>query len=179
MGNYNRCVAPNTPITLLVDVTANDMDNLTYRWTGPNGTIANATTASLTLDSVNADNDGYYYCYVSDPYGNQEYTYYYLYVDNGFTVSRVGNYDQGVAPNTSLTLSVNATANDASMITYQWSGPNGNIQDATGSSFTISSVNADPRGSYYCYVYDGYGGSEKVNFYVYVENNLSVEVVGD
>ncbi|MBR5380997.1 MAG: hypothetical protein IK136_00075, partial [Oscillospiraceae bacterium] len=90
-----------------------------------------------------------------------------------------GAYDFYVTPEDSCTLEVSLVDGDESSVTYQWyeehyeSGQGwtgwNEIQGATGSSYTISSV--EYQADYFCVATDG-EYSDTVYFYVYPDNNL-------
>ncbi len=164
-------------VTLHVHVSANDMEGLTYRWWSDNrGNIPGATADTFTVENVTGGD--WYYCEVRDKYGNTSNTSFFVGVDNGFSVERVGNYEVYVAPGESATLQVNVTANDMEGMTYRWWSDNrGNIPGATGDSCTVENVTG--RDWYYCEVTDKYGSSRTIDFYVCVDNHLTVERVGD
>ena len=168
-------------VTLAVETVCTDESvSLSYRWTGSDGDIEGATQATYTIPNVTRTDT--YWCHVTDEYGNTESAYFYVKVDNDLTISRVGdptmsNSSRTVAPGGSVDLSVTASCR-AGELTYRWYDPDWNvIEGATQATYTVPNVTS--AGWYYCYVTDQYGNEANVNFYVRIDNQLTVQCVGD
>lgn len=165
---------------------------LSYRWYkrfdmadgGWRSEIINgATGESYTTVPINQSES--YYCQVEDQYGNARETWFYVYIDNGLTVSPVGTRTKRAEPGADVELAVEASCNDGEL-TYQWSrgykqyNSEGTgwwweyeeIDGATGSAYTAENVSA--RESYRCTVHDQYNGSEEIYFQIYIENEIRI-----
>ena len=112
-----------------VNVTARDKSKLTYEWyaykyEGTNTyktwvKLEDAVTDSIETDPVTESTE--YYVNVNDGYDNGETIYFYIYVDNDFSVSAENNQTTlYIEPNETTTLKVNVTATDKSKLTYDW-----------------------------------------------------------
>ena len=162
--------------TLAVGVEANDMEDITYRWYGNDGTIIpRATDSSYTVDNIIQYKN--YRCVVTDKYGNSYDLFFYLTVDNGLKVYTSDADHHGdstvtyyVQPNESKTLSVTVEAFDMDGIRYYWGDDEHNTLEATSNTFTVENINKSK--SYYCEVTDKFGNSESVYFYIYIDNGF-------
>ncbi len=189
VGGYRHLVSPGESVTLQVIATADDMEGLTYRWyretpgmrdSMPSERIDGATTDTYTVENVTAGK--YYYCYVTDKYGNQSRANFFVGIENHLTVERVGESQRLVSPGESVTLQVIASADDMEGLTYQWLILRENygyayIDGAASDTYTVENVTAGQQ--YLCRVTDKYGTVQEVGFQVGVENHLTVERVGD
>ena len=188
-------VSPGTSLELKPVVTADDTSSLTYAWYHCNyddevqesfneEKIEGATTDSYTIDSVSINGD--YKVIVSDQYGNSDFLYYCIQVQNNLKVSAEnGDTDETylyVSPGTSFELKPVVTADDASGLTYTWyhyvyeeeyDGYNWEeMEGVTSDSYTIDSVSGYDE--YKVIVSDQYGNSGSLYYYIYVQNNLEV-----
>ena len=115
----------------------------------------------------------WYYCCVSDDYGNEKTVSCKVTVDTSLSASQT-YYSYKVSPNDSITLSTEyVTVNDGYTLSYQWFLDGYSVSGATDSTYTI-----DPVTSYHyleCQVTDGYGNYVYLYYDVYVENNLTVD----
>ncbi|MCD7883999.1 MAG: Ig-like domain-containing protein [Lachnospiraceae bacterium] len=171
-------------VTLSVTAAATDTNGLTYTWSDSDGEYYDAdstdsvTKSSLTLADISRTKT--YYCTVRDAYGNSTRVSIRVKINTGLKYNDPNNeddegyYSYGVSYGNSLTLEAKAAANDGIELTYQWYCDDGEevIDGATGSSYTIDSVTA--RDWYCCKVSDGYGGTLWFDYYVYIDNKLSV-----
>ena len=172
VGGSDKPIAPGREVTLEVAVTADDMNGITYAWTIDGQSFSDVGGSSLTLKTVDTRKE--VFCTVTDAYGNECYVYFNVYVDNGFSVTRVGPQVVKVAPGGSATLAVIISVQDDEDMTISWSGTN--LEDETGTSVTIENVSWREWCS--CTVTDKYGNSETIDFIVTVDSGLFVEGAG-
>ena len=184
--DYNNTVyvKPKAKASLELHVEAKDLSKVTYQWylyegqDGPMGDGSWKTLEGCTSDHMETDaitKYTRYYCHVEDNIGNVQDVYFYVYVDNGFMVTQTqSNYYIPVHGNVELTFT--ATAEDDSMIAYQWyqasaggMGPMGTILEGETTN-TLKRTDLTSTTQYYCDVNDGYGNSRRVYFYVYVNS---------
>ena len=113
---------PNETVTLHVNVTAKDMDGVTYRWTkhdSENGTIdvkdVTGDTYEVTINKATDIN-----CYVTDKYGNPDEAWFSIRVRNNLRAWPEGededssNKSVAAAPNEPVTMKVMTSATDVS-----------------------------------------------------------------
>ena len=187
-------VKAGEPAVLAVDVIADDPQNLTIRWECDNGTIWNETGTVLTTSPVTYQM--YYWCVVSDTYGNNKYVNFHVSVDNGFSAYSGNTTDENRLIHASygepVILQVITTANNGDL-TYEWTrytnhtnGMYGGWQNQTilydYNSSTITTAPITEYVNYACTVSDQYGNSRYVDFYIVVDNKLTAKYgdnVGD
>ena len=169
--------APNETVELNAFVSADDMDGLTYEWTDSDGNpVEGAGTTSCTVGPVTRSES--YTLTVSDPYGNTACVNYDIRIQNhlnAYTKDKYGNETQWnevyIAPNKTLDLNVTVSADDMEGLTYEWTDGDGNpVEDAGTTSCTVGPVTKN--GNYTFTVYDQYGNSVSVYFYIRVQNHL-------
>ena len=169
-------LSPYTEKELRVIASADEGVELTYSWQKNYSTIEGAVSDSYKIESVTGT--ATYCCIVRDSYGNSEYIYFYINV-----VTHLKAYPEGeretfssttlyLAPHSSKTLRVIASADEGVELTYSWQKDYSTITGATSDSFTIDDVSS--RGYYICTVRDSFGNSKLVYFSVYVENHFKV-----
>ncbi|MCD7769222.1 MAG: dockerin type I domain-containing protein, partial [Oscillospiraceae bacterium] len=157
---------------LSADVAVNEGVGLTYQWyqeiLDEDGYYSytlelDEESSNYTIEAV--DSYGYYWCVVSDPYGNTLYFYYYVYVNSGLTS---GDYTSSyfVEYGGSQELATNASANTGIDLTYQWYQDGNKIEGATSATYIVTDVTS--YGFYYCRVSDPYGSSIDFYYYIYV-----------
>ncbi len=176
-GDSSYHVTPGSPVTLKVNVSADDMTGLKYNWyTNYEETlIQGADSLSYTIESVTESNE--YVFRVSDQYGNTDSVYFYVYADNNLNIYPEGNqyYDEDktiyASPGESLDLKVISTANDSSHLSFQWYQDGEPIDGSTSSTFRINS--AAKKSIYRCTVTDQYGNSRSAYFYIEIENHFN------
>ncbi|MBQ4424362.1 MAG: leucine-rich repeat protein [Lachnospiraceae bacterium] len=169
-------VHPGESVTLEAEVSADDMDGITYTWfdTAMDDPLA-TQVLSITLTDVR--NFRTIQLEVQDAYGNFKRITFYIDIDNDFRIFYDGYH--AVAPGSDCTLEVIASAYDMDGITYSWSrwedteGEWVSLNGAAGPSYTINSVTK--YGEYKCSVTDGYGGVRTAYFEVTVDNQLTLE----
>ena len=176
-------VAPGSALTLRTIVTAVDASQLTYRWGryeqedefedwGWYEDIDGAVTAEYTIASVQKSER--YRFTVSDQYGNASNAYFYVDVETHLTVQRIGDVERHVAPGETVTLQVQATADEGVELSYTWRKGYDYGWNATGAGTdTVTFVPDHGSDTYECKVSDNYGNKVYVTFYVYVENQLN------
>ena len=193
-------VAPNDTAVLEVSASSDDPDKIDYQWyalekrSGENGEswtqwvqIEGATGSSFTTAPITEYSE--FYCRVGDGYGNSQQVWFVVRVQTHFSAYAVKDQVY-VSPNETATLEVSASSDDPDKITYQWyaqeqrSGENGEswtewvrVEGETGSSFITSPITK--RTDYYCAVSDGYGYTESVWFYVYIQNHFTASAAED
>lgn len=165
-------------VTLSVEATATDISGITYSWRH-SGKIEGATSSTYTVDVMTKDDLEGYWCDIYDGYGNEEHIFFMISMENHFTVVPVGETARTVAVGDSMTLAVEATADDTDDLWFIWSKqrPGTNefwgIDNAETSTFSIEKVTEADAGTYECVVYDGYGNEESVVFVVTVSRPAS------
>jgi len=197
-------VAPNDTAVLEVSASSDDPDKIDYQWyalekrSGENGEswtqwvqIEGATSSSFTTAPITEYSD--FYCRVRDGYGNSQQVWFSVRVQTNFSAYAVKDQVY-VSPNETATLEVSASSDDPDKITYQWyelvevtygDEETGTwtqeqwkpVDGATGSSFTTSPITK--RTDYYCAVSDGYGYTESVWFYVYIQTHFTARAAED
>ena len=175
-------VSYGDPVDLHVNVTADDMTNLTYTWrvSGKNiyETLEEDGT-DLHIDEVKES--ARYYCDVKDRFGTSISVSFYVYVENHFTAYAADYGNDYVTVNVpygeSTVLRVEVSADDMTDMTYNWINESSwaHIGDNT-SELLVSNVTGTTR--YYCDVSDRYGTVRTVNFTVNVENHLMPTING-
>ncbi|MBQ6116452.1 MAG: hypothetical protein IJL08_03905, partial [Oscillospiraceae bacterium] len=189
VGDTDRTVTPGSDVELAVTVSALDMEGVTYRWSkeiyipGEGWSwqeLPQFTGPAMTDTNVVWHTE--YYVDVRDRYGNDVGIWFSITMDNGFSAAPVGSTQQDVAPGGSVTLAVTASAYDMEGLTYQWFSYDDNygeriISGADTDSYTVENVTSFRR--YYCRVMDKYGNQSNIWFRVGVDNDFTVERVGD
>ena len=177
--NLSQTVTPGTEVTLQVEAETTSGD-ITYQWYDDNwNTMEGEENASLT---VVADQYSYYICRAYDVYGNSRDVNFYIYIENEFDAWAVGADEddpyylsQTVTPGTEVTLQVEAETASGD-ITYQWYDDDENMME--GEESASLTVVADKSSYYRCYVYDAYGNSREIEFYIQIDNAFDVRAVG-
>ncbi|MCR5291768.1 MAG: S-layer homology domain-containing protein, partial [Eubacterium sp.] len=170
----------NTKKTLSVTVEANDKEGITYRW--GKGTMPDAPgeilgTGSSYTALYTEEFGVYYYCVVTDKYGNFEYCFFHLTTDNEFKAYPSDSKDHSdsitytVDRKGSKTLSIGVDAINKTGISYHWyDNDNREISGATGSSYTLNNI--EEPVTYSCRVYDRYGNKVNVYFQINIKNDI-------
>ena len=175
-GTYKRIrIAPEEDVLLEVDAGTNDpKEVLSYQWFESNmdSAISGAVSSSYKVKKV-AQN-AYYYCKVTDKYNNTKTVTFYVYIDSGLTAHpKDYNHTVAVQANASTELEVIATVKKGS-IRYQWYKYDDSgmtcLEGKTKSKLSIGPVTKVER--YYCDVYDDYGHTYSVSYYVQVDNGI-------
>lgn len=175
----NVTLAPGVTGTLKVAVTSGD-ENVKIRWyqrkynTGYRVVIDGARTTSL---NIIGGERGDYSCVVTDRYGNTSTVWFYVYVDNGFSVT-AETTEFTVLPGESVRLNATGECTDGE-ITYRWSHNDiknhryETVKESNESFLAIDAVNADNCGRYELNAYDEYGNYSHISFNIAVKNNLT------
>jgi len=158
-------------------VTVDEGVTLNYQWYEYNEgygftEISGATSEIYMIDAITSYSR--YECEVMDEYGQSVWLYYYIYIDNGFTVS--GNqWRYAVEYGGSVTLSVDASANTGEL-SYTWYYfDDYGYQKYVGYDSSLELTDVTCAREYYCNVSDVYQNSEILSFYVYVDSGLQQE----
>ena len=172
-------VQPGDTPVLEVEIEADDPDALTVEWTKDGEPVESAAgSTSLTADPV--DSITYYYCTVSDRYGNYIDVYFDLLVENHFSAYIKGTRKTSTTlyakPGDTPTLEVEITADDWEELTIEWEKDYQYLPDETDSSLVTDPITG--RAYYQCYVCDRYGNYEYLDFTIFVDNGLSARVAG-
>ncbi|MBR6114753.1 MAG: hypothetical protein IKQ10_06155 [Oscillospiraceae bacterium] len=96
------------------------------------------------------------------------------YNDLGFDVWRLSASSFYVKGGATVTMKVGAQSS-AGSLTYTWTDPDGKALSATGPTLKIK---ANKQGDYRCTVEDGAGNNTYLDFYLDINNNLSVSMTG-
>ena len=188
VGSTEPKVNPGATAELAVTASCRNGE-LTYEWyKGGNEEndwqderIENATTDSITTDVITKRTT--YYCRVSDMYGNYKHVWFYVGIDNQFTMNSVGSTELTVVSGGTAELKVAASCANGE-VTYQWNREwrEGNswysesIPGATSDSYTTPPVERQMR--YYCRGVDMYGNQRDVYFTVGIDNALTADAAG-
>ncbi len=127
-------------------VTATGNDPLTYQWFQDDNAITGATSATLTIPSVQATDVGSYYVVVTNGIGAT--------TSNAAALVVTGLPPVVTTPPASQTLNAGAnftfavTASGSPTLAYQWRKNTAPISGATNSIFSLTNVQAGDAGSY-------------------------------
>ena len=175
-------LTPGETKTLKVRATGNG--GIIYRWYRTTDDvyreiIEGARTDSLT---VTGNEQCSYECIVTDSCGNTEWIYFYIRINNEFSVT-AAKTSYTVNPGDPVRLSVTGSCTEGSII-YQWSRYDPNsysdyiIKESTESFLDIPQIDGSNYGDYRLYAYDEFGNSRNIQFHISVENHLSAEANG-
>lgn len=192
LGTVSMVVAEGSTLTLEVNATTTamvDSSKFVYSWyrhdvktDGSLGDdlISGETKNTYTTAPVN--NNVLYSCSVEDGFGNIDYMWFDIQVDNGFKATVKGSDEESssvaVAAGASVKLEVDAIANKTGFI-YQWYQTDGQdtlIEEAKSGAYVAKNVTKNA--SYRCDVTDFYGNKAFVFFYVSVDNAFRATVKG-
>lgn len=189
VGTTEPTVSLGDTVELAVAASCRD-GGLTYQWyqqwEDEDGwhevQIENATSATMTTESITRRMS--YYCHVADIYGSNKNVWFYVGIENQFRASAVGTTEPVAVLGGTVDLAVTASCLNGE-ITYQWyrewEDENGyheeRIENAVSDSITTDPITQ--RMEYYCRVSDMYGNNRNIWFYVGVDNQLTVNPVGN
>lgn len=126
--------------------------------------------------------DGRYICYVDDGCGNYASIWFEVTTTSDMTASADGGSNLTVAPNTPVTMKVNALSS-AGGITYQWYQYSKGFERYVPISGTNSAIyaiaQAKSAGQYRCRATDAVGVTSTVDFTLDIVNHLSATQEGD
>ena len=180
---------PGESATLNVDVPGYNIQDLDFTWVvnkdGVQDDLPNED--GKTAISVTGEKNCFYCCWVFDNEGNAAVAWFFVNINNNFSVEANGNGTKDdvvhVGKGEDTVLFVNATADNDSGITYTWSmsqfDDNGEwtpevVLQENSRGLDISDIREWRK--YRCDVRDQYGNTDSVNFEITVENNLQVVV---
>ncbi|MBQ9154492.1 MAG: hypothetical protein IJ130_11830, partial [Solobacterium sp.] len=164
---------PGEEVTFVVDVSADERSELTYRWMKGYEDIpgsGNQDTFTITAGNENVT----YICEVTDQFGNMSRASFYVRIKNGLDVrSAGGQSDYYVSEGEEVTLGVLIYADDMEGITTKW------YQDSLAmegmDNKTEITVTVNEHHDYTCWVTDKFGNVKTPVFNTYVENHLDVQ----
>lgn len=174
--------------TVTMEVVASSLageENISYQWykwnseTDENEMIDGATEAAYVISNITEEAEGSYICKVNDGYSTTG-CWLYVLVKRGILVDNVSNDVEVKCNGSRPVLSVTASTDNDSALTYQWYVRNENtdgydaIAGATGSSYAAEIKEAN----YGCKVSDNTGDEDWAYFYVSVDSELKVRRIG-
>ena len=155
----------DTVITLTVTKTAGS--NVTYAWSGPNGNITNGQGGYTLLNgdtqlqfTLSASNDGLYSVTATNGGGSDTSTATISIIPPEVSIG-ITNYNPPFIFGNGNEITITSTLSQGLNVTYQWYGPNGSIQNATGATYQFS-LSDSTDGNYYV-VATNAGGSDTSN----------------
>ena len=150
-----------------------DSGNVFYSWSSSDSQAVDAAqTNSVTTAPV--VRQAYYYCTVSDEYGNTETLEFEVRIRNRLTVTAASPVSQTVPYDGSASFSVTAEATEGTL-SYDWYGSEV-IEMNNTPNLQLDHIRRS--GSYTCMVTDSFGSSESVTFSVSVDNGFKAYVTG-
>ena len=190
---FEKGVPFGTSLDLTVSVEADDTTELKYQWCESDHdnfddapSIPGAISKDYHVESV--ESPTYYYCLVTDQYGNRDYAEFYVYVENNLTAYPFGESERtdytyiDAVPGEPVTLKTMVKADDMSELSCKWYDDDGeelyydNELNSGMSEYTTEPVNSEEQ--YRCVVRDQYRNSRTVYFYVRPDSKLQVTAVG-
>jgi len=181
LTDTNPTVPWGGSVTMAVNASCN-VGGLHYQWflqtypdesyTGVEEPVSGATTASFTVDRATISED--YFCLVTDDFGNSSRIYFYVNVDNGLTVSAVGETMVLAEPGEQVSFRVEASCDHGSLH-YRWQ--HYTVEDLPdGPEYTVTASQDD---YIYCTVSDDYGNARMVGFRLVVKTGFWAVPVAD
>ena len=163
-GSSNVNVPYNEKATLEVEASCNKGE-IEYVWYDADNNEQLGSGAVFTTGIITEKKN--YRCRVSDEYGNYEFVYFAVNIDNGFKVEAVGSTNVIIKQGESVTLKVKASCIEGEL-TYKWTGSGVGDDEAATDSITVTynSNSEISYSTYTCEVTDKYGNSEKISFTV-------------
>lgn len=190
---FEKGVPFGTTLDLTVSVEADDTTELEYQWCEADHdnfddapSIPGANSKDYHIESV--ESPAYYFCLVTDQYGNRDYAEFYVYVENHLTAYPFGESERtdytyiDAVPGEPVTLKTMVKADDMSELSCKWYDDDGeelyydNELNSGMSEYTTEPVNSEEQ--YRCVVRDQYRNSRTVYFYVRPDSKLQVTAVG-
>ena len=171
---------PGDSVTLEVEVRGDDLTGVTYQWyEDENGEddneavpISGATSSSYTVPSVNGLVE--YSCKATDKYGNTDWVYFHISINTHLRAYVAGTTDTyttlHVTPGETVTLEVEATADDIAELTNKWTIDDDSevlAQNVNTLEYTI-----DQKVSICCTFEDQFGNSDQVRFNLVIDNGF-------
>lgn len=172
--NNGQClITPGETATLEVTASVNK-GSITYEWYKEGELIENESSASYTTMAIYKTTS--FSCIVRDEYGAQKTAEFTVQINTGLEAERVGpSHEIWVRPGEDAILQVSASIYWG-QIYYQWYDDSGLIENANKSSYVVPNVNR--KGNFYCEVRDGFGNQKRIDFAVYIDNELRFETEG-
>lgn len=166
-----QTVVDGSPVTF--NVVAIGAGNLSYQWRRGTSDIVGATGPSFSLPAATLSDGGNYSVYVSNAQGNVTSAGAALTVSPSAPVigSIVATYGRNVPVGSNTELSIPVTAGTKPLI-YQWKFNNGNIPNATNSTYFISNAQPGQSGTYSVSVGNLYGSTPSASFALTVSPEL-------
>ena len=163
-GSSNVNVPYNEKATLEVEASCNKGE-IEYVWYDADNNEQLGSGAVFTTGNITEKKN--YRCIVSDEYGNYEFVYFAVNIDNGLKVEAVGSTNVIIKQGESVTLKVKASCIEGEL-TYKWTGSGVGDDEAATASITVTynSNSEISYSTYTCEVTDKYGNSEKISFTV-------------
>ena len=163
-GSSNVNVPYNEKATLEVEASCNKGE-IEYVWYDADNNEQLGSGALFTTGIITEKKN--YRCRVSDEYGNYEFVYFAVNIDNGLKVEAVGSTNVIIKQGESVTLKVKASCIEGEL-TYKWTGSGVGDDEAATDSITVTynSNSEISYSTYTCEVTDKYGNSEKICFTV-------------
>lgn len=163
-GSSNVNVPYNEKATLEVEASCNKGE-IEYVWYDADNNEQLGSGAVFTTGNITEKKN--YRCIVSDEYGNYEFVYFAVNIDNGLKVEVVGSTNVIIKQGESVTLKVKASCIEGEL-TYKWTGSGVGDDEAATDSITVTynSNSEISYSTYTCEVTDKYGNSEKISFTV-------------
>lgn len=163
-GSSNVNVPYNEKAALEVEASCNKGE-IEYVWYDADNNEQLGSGALFTTGNITEKKN--YRCRVSDDYGNYEFVYFAVNIDNGLKVEAVGSTNVIIKQGESVTLKVKASCNEGGL-TYKWTGSDVSDDEAATASITVTynSNSEISYNTYTCEVTDKYGNSEEISFTV-------------
>ncbi|CAC5415119.1 HMCN [Mytilus coruscus] len=121
--------------------------------------VVTTSNPSLTINSVQADDQGQYFCQASNSEGTGTSNYITLTV-TGDAPTSISISPSPITVNESQTITATCTAQGSPTITYTWFKGNSNTQLSTGSVLRITSSTRIDAGTYQCRALNTYGNAD-------------------
>lgn len=163
-GSSKVNVPYNEKATLEVEASCNNGE-IEYVWYDADNNEQLGSGALFATGNITEKKN--YRCRVSDDYGNYEFVYFAVNIDNGLKVEAVGSTNVIIKQGESVTLKVKASCNEGEL-TYKWTGSDVSDDEAATASITVTynSNSGISYNTYTCEVTDKYGNSEEISFTV-------------
>ena len=163
-GSSKVNVPYNEKATLEVEASCNNGE-IEYVWYDADNNEQLGSGALFTTGNITEKKN--YRCRVSDDYGNYEFVYFAVNIDNGLKVEAVGSTNVIIKQGESVILKVKASCNEGELM-YKWTGSDVSDDESATASITVTynSNSEISYNTYTCEVTDKYGNSEEISFTV-------------
>ena len=176
-GPSRFTVEPGASVTMKVKAEA-DAGDIHYQWYETSGyysTIIGATSDTLTVSNVQEAK--YYECKVWDDYGNTDYVYFQIGIENDFSAYADGPRQIKIESGSDVTMKVTAHVNSGE-IHYQWFDSTYEYQTLASEVDTLTLTNVTAYRRINCSVWDDYGNNQTITFQISIENGFTAYVKG-